>query len=125
MAHNHSANQFDRSYKPSRLGNWEVPKSEPKSLGKTRTLAGEAVNTTRFIVDEKGHLLDRSKKGSAFAVSMAVSSRWPEKQGLSNDTYPGAATMGYKGVATDFLPISTIHAKTVPGTREYPYAQPI
>ncbi|KAG8466918.1 hypothetical protein KFE25_008297 [Diacronema lutheri] len=122
MSRAFTAQQFEQSYRPSRLGNWEVPKSTAPA---TPTFRG-AGYTTKILVDDRGHLLPgKARKASADDAPMPQMYRWPEKRLLSQEKYTGAATMGYKGVPTDFLPISSVNIKTVPGTREYPYAQPI
>lgn len=50
MASNFSANQFEDSFKPKSLCNWEVPHWYP-SHPRRRTA------TTRFIANDRGHLL--------------------------------------------------------------------
>uniref|UniRef100_A0A2S2Q4Q3 Cilia- and flagella-associated protein 126 n=1 Tax=Sipha flava TaxID=143950 RepID=A0A2S2Q4Q3_9HEMI len=50
MSANYTCNQFDKAYKPTRLGNWEVPKwhlNRPKGRS----------TVTKVIANDKGHLL--------------------------------------------------------------------
>lgn len=89
----HSANQFDNSYKPSRLGNWEVPATR-----RAPAVARGPGGTTQIIVDDKGHLLPgKSTKGKSFpdvAPGEIPSYRWPDNMGSSAHKYGGGATMG-------------------------------
>ena len=45
--------------------------------------------------------------------------RWPAKKTTSADTYGGAATMGFKGIATTYLPSSTVYLKDGSGSFTY------
>ncbi|XP_050441827.1 uncharacterized protein LOC126846461 [Adelges cooleyi] len=55
MSVNYSCNQFEKAYKPTRLGNWEVPKwhlNRPKGRS----------TVTKVIVNDRGHLLPGVQK---------------------------------------------------------------
>ena len=43
----------------------------------------------------------------------------PAKKTTSADTYGGAATMGFKGIATTYLPSSTVYLKDGSGSFTY------
>ncbi|XP_039293206.1 uncharacterized protein LOC111056386 [Nilaparvata lugens] len=66
MAYNFSANQFEGSFKPKKLGNWEVAKWFPERPRAHRT-------ATRIIADDRGHLLP--------GVQRAPASPWGNFQG--------------------------------------------
>jgi hypothetical protein len=90
MSKLYTASQFEASYRPTRLGNWEVPASPRSRVPKART------STTKFIVDANGHLLPgaRTQASSFPDAKTPPTYRWPEKTVLSTDAYCGAATMG-------------------------------
>uniref|UniRef100_A0A1B6KXH3 Cilia- and flagella-associated protein 126 n=1 Tax=Graphocephala atropunctata TaxID=36148 RepID=A0A1B6KXH3_9HEMI len=50
MSRNFSANQLEREFRPTRLGNWEVPKWLPQRPKARKT-------TTKIIANDRGHLL--------------------------------------------------------------------
>ncbi|XP_046666382.1 uncharacterized protein LOC124358133 [Homalodisca vitripennis] len=50
MSRNFSANQLEREFRPTRLGNWEVPKWLPQRPRARKT-------TTKIIANDRGHLL--------------------------------------------------------------------
>lgn len=50
--------QFEQAYASRRLGNWEIPKWQTRDPPRPRQRKG----STQFIANEKGHLLDGSKK---------------------------------------------------------------
>lgn len=85
-----SASQFDQSYRPTRLGNWEVPKA---TTSKRPTFRG-AGYTTKIIVDDNGHILPGKGKRQPEVEQLPEAHRWPEKAPLSSDRNRGAATMG-------------------------------
>ncbi|XP_019895284.1 protein Flattop [Musca domestica] len=58
MAAHYSANQFEQAYASRRLGNWEIPKWQTRDPPRPRQRKG----STQFIANERGHLLDGSKK---------------------------------------------------------------
>ncbi|XP_061400802.1 uncharacterized protein LOC133336536 [Musca vetustissima] len=58
MATHYSANQFEQAYASRRLGNWELPKWQTRDPPRPRQRKG----STQFIANERGHLLDSSKK---------------------------------------------------------------
>ncbi|RZF37708.1 hypothetical protein LSTR_LSTR003119 [Laodelphax striatellus] len=66
MAYNFSANQFEGSFKPKKLGNWEVAKWFPERPRAHRT-------ATKIIADDRGHLLP--------GVQRAPASPWGEFRG--------------------------------------------
>jgi hypothetical protein len=89
-----SANQFDSSYRPSRLGNWEVPAATRRAA----TVARDPLGNTKIIVDDNGHLLPgKSTKGASFPehAREIPTYRWPDSMGSSTHKYCGGATMGY------------------------------
>ena len=75
---------------------------------------------TTFIVLDNGHLLPTMKKRSSFSASFRTgyegmqSARWPGQTVNSGDPSAGAATMGYKGIETSYLPRSTVFTKNNP-----------
>uniref|UniRef100_A0A6S8I3J0 Cilia- and flagella-associated protein 126 n=1 Tax=Dunaliella tertiolecta TaxID=3047 RepID=A0A6S8I3J0_DUNTE len=119
--------QVEHAFNPKRLCNWETP-AQPnmgQTFGNSRfgTLKPRS-NTTKPIVDEKGYLLPTVPKiKNAFQPCASPSSipRWP----TPNTSYTQApcATMGYKGIQTDYLPTTTVSSKTadINGTREFNY----
>eukprot|EP00965_Chrysotila_dentata_P257173 6212791-Pleurochrysis_carterae.AAC.2 len=99
MSTSYSAMQFESSYKPTSLCNWEVPKvTEPK---------GASGRKMDFLVDDNGHLLPSVPKvNNSFGDAQPDTLRWP-KSPLHKK--PPVATMGYKGISTSYLPTTTIH----------------
>ncbi|PSC73124.1 flagellar associated [Micractinium conductrix] len=124
MSRVYSASQYEKAYSPARLGNWEAVPQEKKAQaacpGNTPKVEKTADGRTITIVDEKGHIVRGSKKPAAFAAAPPVPAppRWPQP----NPTFKGTsvATMGYKGIQTDYLPSSTVKVNTVeiPGCKE-------
>ncbi|GBF89501.1 flagellar associated protein [Raphidocelis subcapitata] len=127
MSRIYSAGQYEQDFLPKRLCNWGQP-----DTGKERaTSAGGRFGTlrarpagarTQFVVDARGHLLPGVRKtGGAFfpAGAEGAPPRWPSAGLLTLPAAP-AATLGYKGIATDYLPSSTVTIRTVelPGCRE-------
>ena len=145
-----STAQFDSSFRPSSLCNWEVPR-DPSPI--TRAASP---GPTKFVVGDNGHLvrallfraiLERLRrprvppprpqigkktmnsfgesKTSPSAARPAIrpatygDERWPAKKTTSADTYGGAATMGFKGIATTYLPSSTVYLKDGSGSFTY------
>ena len=89
-----SAQQFESSYKPSRLGNWEVPAATRRATAVARGPGG----TTTIICDDRGHLIpSKAKKGNSFpeVAGQIPAYRWPDNTGSSAHKYSGGATMGY------------------------------
>ena len=71
------------------------------------------------IVDDNGHLLKgAAKRMTSFSTGYESSSpkRWP---GAGHVPHSGAATMGYKGIQTTYLPSSTIHTRLNPDSMEF------
>mmetsp|Transcript_42709 Transcript_42709/g.101398 ORF Transcript_42709/g.101398 Transcript_42709/m.101398 type:complete len:128 (+) Transcript_42709:168-551(+) len=126
MSQNYSANQFEYNYSPSRLCNWECPK-DPESGVKTSAKSRweklkPRTSTTKFVADSSGHMLPGiPKKETAFVYDMPHQVRWPKAN--PNILGTAKATMGYKGITTNYLPQSTVPLKTtdIPGCREHRY----
>mmetsp|Transcript_29525 Transcript_29525/g.83277 ORF Transcript_29525/g.83277 Transcript_29525/m.83277 type:complete len:128 (-) Transcript_29525:144-527(-) len=126
MSKNFSANQYEYNYSPKRLGNWELPKDPETGVHTTatrrwNTLQGRSTRT-KFIVDDRGHMKPGvPKKKTAFIYDMQPQTRWP----MVNPCILGTAkaTMGYKGISTEYLPATTVPLKTVeiPGCREHTF----
>ncbi|KAI7837106.1 hypothetical protein COHA_009054 [Chlorella ohadii] len=122
MSRIYSAGQYESGYRPTALGNWGA---QAKSVDKTGSAAAGAKSggvgktaegRTVPIVNERGHIVAGGKKPkSAFLTAPVQQSppRWPQP----NPTIKGtaAATMGFKGIQTDYLPSSTVPLKTVEG----------
>ena len=68
---------------------------------------------------------DSSKDASPTGVRPSVrpatygDERWPAKHTTSGDAYGGAATMGFKGIKTTYLPSSTVYLKDGSGSFTY------
>ncbi|GAB4823938.1 hypothetical protein N2152v2_010984 [Parachlorella kessleri] len=124
MSRLYSASQFDNSFRPHMLGNWEVAdthKQQPSNASSPtcKTEDGRTIP----IVDKNGHLLVK-KRPAAFnkpPVYALSAPRWPQVNPSIKGT--AAATMGYKGIQTDYLPSSTVPLKTVelPDCKEHNY----
>ncbi|EFJ48105.1 hypothetical protein VOLCADRAFT_91341 [Volvox carteri f. nagariensis] len=130
MSRSFPGEQIEAAYNARRLQNWEVP-AEDKSKA-VQTTTGTRFGTliprtgkTEFIADDSGHLkpgvpkINNAFNNSGTApVYMNSSPRWPKE----NPTWPKTekATMGYKGISTDYLPTSTVTLKAVEvkGTKE-------
>ena len=112
MSTSYSANQFNSSFKPSSLNNWEVP-------GDGRQRTGCVGRDLSFICDDRGHLSNRSPNSpNSFAQARADATRWPSSP---HSPGPGSATMGYKGIITSYLPTSTVYLKNNPDSNEFNY----
>ncbi|KXZ56083.1 hypothetical protein GPECTOR_2g965 [Gonium pectorale] len=130
MSRCYPGEQVEHGFNPKRLQNWEVPAVDKgqKITTSTGTRFGTLTSRTgktEFIVDDKGHLKPGVPKiNNAFStpadtpVFMDSAPRWPKE----NPTWPKntKATMGYKGIPTDYLPASTVSLKAVEvqGTKE-------
>ena len=104
-----NAAQFNNSFTPKRLGNWEVP-----ALRDRTPFARPPGFRTVPVVDDKGHLLPEvPKRMTSFSTGYEMTShkRWPVSL---LDPHGGAATMGYKGIQTTYLPSSTIFTRNNP-----------
>lgn len=77
---------------------------------------------TQPIVDERGHIVKGGKKLTSFTPQLAAwqlcPTRWPAPNPAIKGT--SAATMGYKGIPSDYLPSSTVQIKTraIPGEKD-------
>eukprot|EP00322_Chrysochromulina_rotalis_P003447 CAMPEP_0115829590 /NCGR_PEP_ID=MMETSP0287-20121206/1178_1 /TAXON_ID=412157 /ORGANISM="Chrysochromulina rotalis, Strain UIO044" /LENGTH=117 /DNA_ID=CAMNT_0003282863 /DNA_START=92 /DNA_END=445 /DNA_ORIENTATION=+ len=116
MAYSMHAAQYESNYKPKRLGNWEVPQFSTL-IAQQRPPGYRTV----CIVDDKGHLLSGiPKRMTSFTTGSESRSggRWPLD---ATAPFGGASTMGYKGIATDYLPSSTTHLRNNPDSLEFTY----
>mmetsp|Transcript_76600 Transcript_76600/g.151848 ORF Transcript_76600/g.151848 Transcript_76600/m.151848 type:complete len:118 (-) Transcript_76600:283-636(-) len=116
MSYSFTAQQYDSAFQPKRLCNWEVPAfrvvDPPTRPPGFRTTA---------IVSDNGHLLaDVPKRMTSFVTGYegTAPKRWPTDP---NAPFTGVATMGYKGIQTDFLPTSTVYMRNNPDTDEFNY----
>ncbi|GLC46231.1 hypothetical protein PLESTB_001537900 [Pleodorina starrii] len=130
MSRSFPAEQIEQAYNSRRLQNWEVPaedksKAVPTTTGTRFGTLIPRTGKTEFIADNNGHLKPGVPKiSNAFnhpeqtPVFMNSSPRWPQE----NPTWPKTekATMGYKGIPTDYLPANTVTLKAVEvkGTKE-------
>ncbi|GLI58440.1 hypothetical protein VaNZ11_000158 [Volvox africanus] len=130
MSRSFPGEQIEASYNARRLQNWEVPAED--KLKKVQTTTGTRFGTlvvrtgkTEFIAGDNGHLMPGvAKINNSFnhpettPIFMNSAPRWPKE----NPTWPKTekATMGYKGIPTDYLPASTVTLKAVEvkGTKE-------
>ncbi|KAL4434071.1 hypothetical protein ABPG75_000512 [Micractinium tetrahymenae] len=125
MSRSYFASQYDAGYRPKALGNWEEP--DKSKVVRPGGAASPALKTedgrTIPIVNEKGHIVRGSKKPAAFTPAPPVyaqsPARWPQPNPAIKGT--AAATMGYKGIVTDYLPTSTVplHTVEVEGCKEF------
>ena len=116
MSYSLNACQYNGTFQPKRLGNWEVPALRERDP--TPRPPGFRTST---IVDDNGHLLAGTpKRMTSFSTGYESSSykRWPVST-LEPNT--GAATMGYKGIQTSYLPSSTIFLRNNPESDEFNY----
>ena len=116
MAFSLKAAQYNDAFAPQRLCNWEVP-----ALRDRTPLMRHPGYRTSVIVAENGHLLPGTpKRMTSFSTGYESSSykRWPVST-LEPNT--GAATMGYKGIQTSYLPSSTIFLRNNPESDEFNY----
>ena len=155
MSTSYAASQFNASYSPKRLGNWEVrapaallpnqsrssrapshldavspsahSSCSPPQVPAIREVRPQADHPaargpTQFITGDNGHLLGK-KKMTSFTTGYETntpSPRWPMDKNTTVK-YAGAATMGYKGIETTYLPTSTVMLQTNPGSPERTY----
>lgn len=74
---------------------------------------------TKFVVDDNGHLVDKGRKtGSSFQAKPKQGDgrftvRWPQENGETKMPKSPRATMGHKGIITNYLPSDTITLPTV------------
>ena len=74
---------------------------------------------TMTIVDDNGHLLPGTpKRMTAFSTGYEATSpkRWPVSP---VSPFTGVATMGYKGIQTDYLPTNTVYMRNNPDSDEF------
>ena len=74
---------------------------------------------TMTIVDDNGHLLPGTlKRMTAFSTGYEATSpkRWPVSP---VPPFTGVATMGYKGIQTDYLPTNTVYMRNNPDSDEF------
>ncbi|KAL4446814.1 hypothetical protein ABPG77_008058 [Micractinium sp. CCAP 211/92] len=89
MSRNYFASQYDSGYRPKALDNWEEPdKSKVVRPGAVAAPLKTEDGRTIPIVNEKGHIVRGGKKPAAF-------------------------TAAPPGIATDYLPASTVPLRTV------------
>ena len=85
------AGQYNHTFSAKRLCNWEVPAQREKAI------PSKVPMTTHFIASDNGHLIGRKKMISfETGYETSTSNRWPDKRQVSADSYPGAATMGFR-----------------------------
>lgn len=78
-----AASQYDRSFSPHKLGNWEIPAAEKMAQPQFSTVP--ARNTkTKFIADDKGYLKKEFKKPGVTAFSTTAECTRP----VYSDTKP-------------------------------------
>ena len=114
MSSTFSAFQYEASFAPKRLCNWETPAVRAK----TPVNKGPG-GRTEFVVDNNGHLLRSAPKlNSSFSTGFEsiTPKRWPDAQRVTGGSAPygGVATMGYKGIQSSYLPSSTVTLKNNP-----------
>ena len=112
MSFSSSALQYNSAFKPVSLCNWEVSANR-----EIKPVARPPGFRTVFIVDDNGHLLG-PKRLTSFTTGYEGSSskRWPR---ASTAPHGGAATMGYKGIQTHYLPTSTVYMRNNPDSDEF------
>ena len=113
MSSSFSAAQFNSAFSPTKLCNWEIPAIRERKVPKFHPAK---TGMTPFIASDNGHLL-RGKKMTSFQTGYETSAppaRWPEHTTLSSSSYGGAATMGYKGIQTSYLPCQTVYLRNNP-----------
>lgn len=119
-----AANQHEEPFVPKHLGNWEQPAVKAR---RENVRVAPRTEPTRFIVDERGHMLPGvPKKMTAFSAGPYwTPPRWPETADSHCSKFSGgaSATLGYKGIVTDYLPRNTTVIRTVlrEDTRELLY----
>ena len=104
--------QYEGSFSPTRLCNWETPAVRLKT-----PVPRTPGSRTSIIVDKNGHLLPSAPKTmTSFSTGYEAITpkRWPDAQRGPVAPYGGAANMGYKGIATSYLPTSTLTLKNNP-----------
>jgi hypothetical protein len=103
--------QYNSAFQPKRLGNWEVP-----ALREREPATRPPGHRTVTIVDDNGHLLPgMPKRMTSFSTGCEAGSakRWPSSP---LPPFTGVATMGYKGIQTDYLPTNTVYIRNNPDT---------
>ena len=116
MSFSLNCQQYNNAFLPKRLGNWEVP-----AMRERAPMPRPPGFRTMTIVDDNGHLLPGTpKRMTAFSTGYEATSpkRWPVSP---VPPFTGVATMGYKGIQTDYLPTSTIHLRNNPDSDEFNY----
>lgn len=129
MSRNFPANQYEQAFISHRLGNWEVPaedKAQKVSAETRYSTLRPRDGTTQIIADDRGHLLPGvPKQPGAFNYPLKEyeknPARWPKQNPAIKQTE--SATMGFKGIQTDYLPTSTVSLKPVEiqGCKEFNY----
>ena len=71
-----AASQYDRSFAPHQLGNWEVPDSGKMAQPRFSTLPPRKTKT-EFITDDKGYLKREFKKPGVTAFTTTAQSTRP------------------------------------------------
>ena len=116
MAYHMSAQQYDATFKPTRLNNWEVP-----AIREREPMPRPPGFRSVPIVDENGHLLPgMPKRLTSFSTGYETTApkRWPV---TPSAPFTGASTMGYKGIQTTYLPTSTVFTRNNPDSDEFNY----
>lgn len=116
-----AASQYERSFTPKRLNNWEVPDDSKLAQDRFGVLQPRT-GKTKTIVQDNGHLKPGLRKPGVTSftdtkeaerpVYAASKPRWPTKN-VSWEWAPRAGRkMGYKGIETDYLRRTTVPVKT-------------
>ena len=111
-----NCHQYNNAFQPKRLGNWEVP-----ALRDREPAPRPPGFRTTTVVDDNGHLLPEvPKRMTSFSTGYESVGyqRWPSS---SLVPHSGAATMGYKGIQTTYLPSNTIYTRNNPDSEEFNY----
>eukprot|EP00966_Prymnesium_polylepis_P294664 6804585-Prymnesium_polylepis.1 len=112
MSTSFSSMQYEASFAPKRLCNWETPAQRVKT-----PISKGPGGRTEIIVSANGHLLPSAQKTmTSFSTGYEsiTPKRWPDAQRGPVAPYGGAANMGYKGIATSYLPTSSVTLKNNP-----------
>ena len=114
MSFSLSAAQYESAFEAKRLCNWETPAyrlvdppTRPPGF------------RTEIIVDNNGHIIKGvPKRMTSFTTGYEGMSpkRWPVSPSAP---FSGVATMGYKGIQTDYLPTTTVYLRNNPDTDEF------
>ena len=68
------------------------------------------------IVHDNDHLIG-AKRSTSFSTGLDPSTkRWPV---AATPPFTGVATMGYKGIQTDYLPTNTVYLRNNPDSDEF------